>query len=203
MSGMSVSRRNQRSVRVSVAVLLLVAAAAVVVFAVSTSTYTGAAAVVSLLLGVTAARLVYTEVTHTRRAAARERAALARDFGDAMTKTNTEHAAFTATMTQRIARRDSAIIELSGSIHLAEQRAAVAENEAQLEGKRAAEAEERLSAMFEELLVDESENPFFADDAALAGVGIPEAAELPTIVDLLAWEDRAHEVLLEGRRQQA
>lgn len=182
--------------------LLLVAAATAVGFAVTTSTSTGAAAVVSLLFGATAARLVYTEVTHTRRAAARDRAALSREFGDAMTRTHTEHAAFTATMTERIARRDSAIIELSGTIRLAEARAAEAENEAQLEGKRAAEAEERIAAMFEELLVDE--NPFFLhDDEALAGVGIPEAADLPTIVDLLAWESRAHEVLLEGRRQQA
>ncbi|MFY9913442.1 MAG: hypothetical protein WAK18_02155 [Nocardioidaceae bacterium] len=199
---MSVSRRNQRSLRVSVAVLLLVAAAAVVVFSVSTSTSTGAAAIVSLLLGASASRLVYTEVTHTRRAAARERAALSREFGEAMTRTHTEHAAFTTTMTERIAHRDSAIIDLNGTIRLAEQRAAEAENEAQLEGKRASEAEERLSAMFEELLVDQP--PLLVpEEEALAGVGIPEAADLPTIIDLLAWESRAHETLLESRRQQA
>ncbi len=184
------------------AVLLLVAAAAVVVFSVSTSTSSGAAAIVALVLGASASRLVYTEVTHTRRAAARERAALSRAFGDAMTRTHTEHAAFTASMSERIARRDSAIIDLNGTIRLAEQRAAEAENEAQLEGKRASEAEERLSAMFEELLVDQT--PLLVpEDEALAGVGIPEAADLPTIVDLLAWESRAHETLLESRRQQA
>jgi protein phosphatase 1 regulatory subunit 37 len=187
---MSASRRLQRSVRVSVAVGLLALAAVVVAAAVVSSTWVSAAAVFSLLAGVTSSRIVYTEVTQTRRDNAIERAELARNFGHAMTKTHDEHQAFTTTMSTRLAAKDKTIVELNGTIRLAEMRADEAEIRVKREAKRANEAQERLSVLLDEVLTSQTE--------ALQGVGIPEAADLPTIVDLLAWEDRASEAFLDG-----
>jgi hypothetical protein len=192
-------RRVQRSVRVGVAAGLLALAAVLVVAAVATSTWVSAAAIASLVLGVTSSRIVYTEVTQTRREAAIARAEQARDFGAAMSKSHAEHLAFTATMNTRIADRDQAIVALNGTIRLAERRADDAEARVKRESKRANDAQERLSTLLEEVRLAQEA----ADEAAVqesaevwAGLGIPEAAELPTVVDLLAWEERADEALL-------
>ncbi len=192
-------RRLQRSVRVSVAAGLLALAAAVVVAAVVTGTWVSAAAVASLFAGATSSRIIYTEVTQTRRDAAVARAEQARDFGHAMTKTHAEHLSYTATMMTRLADRDQAIVSLNGTIRLAEKRADVAEARVKRESKRANDAQERLSTLLEEVrAAQEAADQAAAEESAevWAGLGIPEAAELPTVVDLLAWEERADEALL-------
>jgi hypothetical protein len=192
-------RRIQRSVRVSVAAGLLVLAAVVVVAAVVTSTWVSAAAVACLLAGATSSRIIYTEVTQTRRDSAVARAEQARDFGHAMTKTHAEHLTYTATMMTRLADRDQEIVSLNGTIRLAEKRADVAEARVKRESKRANDAQERLSALLEEVrAAQEAADQAAAEESAevWAGLGIPEAAELPTVVDLLAWEERADEALL-------
>lgn len=171
---------------------LLALAAVVVIAAIVTSTWVSAAAVLSLLAGATSSRIIYTEVTQTRRETAHERAELAREFGSAMTKSHDEHMAFTKAMSKKLSARDKTIVELNGTIRLAEKRADEAEVRVKREAKRANEAQERLSVLLDEVLVQQSE--------ALAGVGVPEAADLPTIVDLLAWEDRASEAMLDELR---
>ncbi len=192
---MTASRRVQRSVRVSLAVGLLVIAAAVVAAAVITTTWLGAAAIFAVLSGAVSSRVVYTEVTQTRTEAAVERARLAREFGAAMTLSHHEHAAFTTMMTARVAARDQTIVELNGTIRLAEKRADEAEVRVKREAKRANDAQEHLATLLDEVLTAQAE--------ALAGVGIPEAADLPTVVDLLAWEDRTSEALLDELRHHA
>ena len=192
-------RRLQRSVRVSVAAGLLALAAAVVVAAVVTGTWVSAAAVASLFAGATSSRIIYTEVTQTRRDGALARAEQARDFGHAMTKSHVEHQAFTATITSRLAERDKTIGSLNGTIRLAEKRADVAEARVKRESKRANDAQERLSSLLEQVRAaqEAAEKAAAAESKEVwAGLGIPEAAELPTIVDLLAWEERAAEALL-------
>ena len=191
----SARRRVQRSVRVLVASGLLALAAIVVVAAVLTQVWVSVAAVVALLAGATSSRIVYTEVVQTRRENAVERAAMARDFGAAMTRAHEEHVTFTSTMNSRVAEKDRTIRALNGTIRLAERRADEAEDRVKREAKRANEAQERLSVLLDEVLIQQSE--------ALAGVGVPEAADLPTIVDLLAWEDRASEAMLEDLRREA
>jgi hypothetical protein len=177
------------------AVGLIVISAVVVVAALASSTAVGLASLVSLAAGAVSSRMVYTELTQTRRDAALDRAALSRDFGTAMTRTHAEHAQFTAVMTSRIAGRDTAIVELHRTVHLAELRAVEAEARVTREAKRANDAQERLSTLLDEVLTQQAE--------VLAGVGIPEAAELPAIADLLAWEDHAGAALLDEARHQA
>ncbi len=174
---------------------LLALAAAAVVAAVLTSTWVSAAAIFSVLAGATSSRIIHTEVIQTRRAAAIERVQLSRDFGLAMAKSHEEHTSFTSTMTSRLAARDQTIVELNGTIRLAERRADEAELRVKHEAKRANDAQERLAALLDEVLTAQAE--------ALAGVGIPEAADLPTVVDLLAWENSAGDALLEDVRRQA
>ncbi len=169
-------------------------AAVAVIAAVATSTWVDAAAIFSLLAGATSSRIIYTEVTQSRREAAHDRAEMAKDFGAAMTKTQTEHAAFTSAITSRLLARDRAIMELDGTLRLAERRADEAEVRVKREAQRANEAHERLSVLLDEVL---------AQQTALEGDDIPEAADLPTIVDLLAWEERADEAMLEDLRHQA
>lgn len=195
MTGMSARRRLKRSVRVSVAVGLLALAAVVVVAAAFSSAWLPAAAVVSVVAGATSSRMIWTEVTQTRRDGATERAEMARDFGATMTKVHAEHVAFTTEMTSRLVARDQTIVELGSTIRLAERRADEAEARLKHEAKRANDAQERLSVLLDELLSSQAD--------ALSEVGVPEAAELPTIVDLLAWEDRTSEALLGDLRRQA
>ena len=169
-------------------------AAVVVMAAVVTSIWVDAAAVFSLLAGATSSRIIYTEVTQSRLEAAHERAEQAKDFGAAMTQSRVEHSEFTALMSARLADRDRTISELDGTVRLAEKRAAEAEARVKRESQRANEAREQLSVLLDEVL---------AQQTALEGADIPEAADLPTIVDLLAWEDRVGEDVLEDLRHQA
>lgn len=193
------SRRLQRSVRVSVASGLLVLAAAAVAAAIFTSTGVAPAAVLSLLVGATSSRIVWTEVVQTRRHNSIERADLARAFGAAMTRSHDEHQAFTETMAARLALRDQRILRLNSTLRLAEKRVEDAETRVKREAKRANQAQERLSVLLHEVLtanVDVIEDDW-------AGSGIPEAAELPTLDDLLAWEDRVNESVVEDLRRNA
>jgi hypothetical protein len=191
---MAGSRRLQRSIRVSVAVSMLGLAAVAVIAAVVTSMWVDAAAVFSLLAGATSSRIIYTEVTQSRREAAHDRAELAKDFGSAMTTAHDEHAEFTAMMSSRLAERDRTISELDGTVRLAEKWADEAEVRVKRESQRADEAREQLAVLLDQVA---------AQQAALEGADVPEAADLPTIVDLLAWEDRAGEEMLEDLRHQA
>lgn len=158
-------------------------ATAVVLAALVASTWVSAAAVFALLAGAISSRIVYAEVTQTRRAAGIDRSTQARDFGAAMTRMYHEHATFTAAMTSRLESHDKTIVELASTIRLAFKRAHDAQARVQIEAERADNVQARLSALLDDVLTSRSD--------ALVGVGVPEAAGLPTIADLLSWDNRA------------
>lgn len=195
------SRRVQRSVRLVVATILLSLATVLVATAVATASLVGVAAAASLLAGIVSCRIVSTEVTQTRRDAARQRAELAREFGAAMSRARHQHSVFTATMASRLAERDTTIVELYANLRLAERRAADAEIRVKREARRANEAQQRLSQLLDEVLLRQSDDA--AADAEPTGPGIPEAADLPTVVELLVWEQRVSDATAQDLRRHA
>jgi hypothetical protein len=193
---MSGSRRIQRSIRVTVAVLLVLLAACGVGAALFSAAWVAASAVAASVAGLVSTRIMYAEVVQTRRTHAHERALQARSFGQAIAFTQQEHVAFTQLMTSRLAEKDRTIRELDGTVRLAEARVDEAELHVQREARRAAEAQARLSELLDEVLAHRS-----AAEAAAESAGEPtESPDLPTIVDLLAWEDRMNESILEELR---
>jgi hypothetical protein len=196
---MSGRRRVQRSVRLTLASGLLAAAGLIVVPAVVTGTGASVAAVVALLAGAISCRIVYTEVVQTRAQAARDRAEQARAFEATLTKNLAEHADFTALMSRRVQERDRAITELHGTIRLAERRADDAETRVLRESRRANDAQRRLAVLLDEVA---------AHQAALEaeGAATEQLSDLPTIVDLLAWEEKVTATTsaqADGLRQEA
>lgn len=206
---MSGSRRIQRSVRVGVAAALVALTVAVVVAALLTSRGVGIAAAMSAVLGAVALRMAYAEVVETRRRSARDRAEQARAFGASLAVTHADHRAFTAHVTERLAAdstligvRDRTIAELTGTLRLADRRAdeaigraRAAEQRVEVEAARGDLAEARLSELLDEVLAPPSLSAMAeADD---------DADSMPTVVDLLAWEDRIPESRVEGSRREA
>lgn len=176
-------RRVQRSVRLTVASGLLAAAFLVVVSSVVTGTGAAVAAVVGLVAGVLACRIVYSEVVQTRARAARDRAEQARAFEATITRNLAEHADFTALVSRRVEERDRTITELHGTIRLAERRADDAETRVLRESRRANDAQRRLSVLLDEVAAHQA-----ALEAEAAATD--QLSDLPTIVDLLAWEEK-------------
>ncbi|MGH3504906.1 MAG: hypothetical protein ACRDQA_29025 [Nocardioidaceae bacterium] len=161
------------------------------VAAVVTSIWVSAAAVLAMVVGIAAARIVYSEVVQTRWAAARDRVAQARSFSADMTRARNEHADLVAVLSSRIRGRDQTIRALGGTVRLAERRAEEAETRVRREARRANEAQERLSAVLDEVaMLDEmlaghdTGGPEHGPDDE--GGPDHERAELPTVVDLLA-----------------
>ncbi|MGI8992785.1 MAG: hypothetical protein ACR2FP_00655 [Nocardioidaceae bacterium] len=187
---MSGRRRLPRSKRIVVAVGLIAATGVIVVVLVLTDVAVGVAAVGAVVAGGVSLRLIYTEVTHARRLAARERAEQSREFGAALTKVYREHRAFSEVMSSRLAQhnrtvqhRDATITRLRGTLRLAERQLGELDECAQRESGRAQEAEERLSALLDEVL---TQPPLRAVQRAVED----DASGLPTVVDLVAWEER-------------
>src|SRR5580765_7104565 len=113
------SRRIQRSVRVTVAGVLVALAVCGVALAVITSTGVTVAAIGAAVVAVVAARIMYSEITQSRRQHAQERAVQAKSFADALAFKQTEHTAFTVVMTSRLAEKEQTIRELGGTLRLA------------------------------------------------------------------------------------
>jgi Skp family chaperone for outer membrane proteins len=178
-----VNRRRQRSVRVTVAVALLSVSTVAVLAALPTQSaaWLSAAAVVSLVFGWAAARIVYSELVQSRRDAAADRSAQANAYRSLFSERAEEHAKFTTAMTDRLVRRDREVAELEATVVLAEKRAIEAETRVQREARRANEAQELVAELQERLEIRQAEE---ADQ--LAGWD----PELDTVVDLLAWEER-------------
>ncbi len=165
------------------AVALLVVIASMV-----TGVAPSAAALGALVAGAASSRIIYGEVTQTRRDAAQQSAERAMSFGAAMTTLRHEHLGFTASMGSRLVERERAIGRLEGTLGLSEQRAAEAESRARREACRADIAQEQLSALLDEVL---SQPPLAVEGG--------ESDEVPTIVDLLAWEGRVTQAAEAGR----
>ena len=179
------SRKIQRSVRVTVAATVVVLAVCGVAAALLTSTGISVAAGAAALIGIVATRMMYTEIIQTRREHALDRAAQSKSFAEALAFKQSEHTAYVIGMSSRLTERDLTISQLHGTIRLAEARADDAEDRVRRESRRANEAQTRLSALLDEVLAAQA-----AEVAPDAVDDIMTIDDLPTIVDLLAWEER-------------
>jgi signal transduction histidine kinase len=203
---MSGRRRVQRSVRITVAVGLVVCSAVLVAVAAIASDPTSLLLVAagSVGLGIAAVRVMYAEVVQTRREAARGRAEQARAFGAVLSSTYADHARFTALIVSRLSARTRRISELNGTIRLADKRADQAEARADRESARADreaaradDAHTRLSTLLDDVLSYQ-----VAPVDPLQGE--PSSEDLPTVVDLLRWEERTSAATSHGQdRKQA
>lgn len=185
---MAGSRRTQRSVRITVATTFLLGAVLVVGVAVASSDLVAPAAVLAVVGGAAATRIMYAEVVRTRLDAARQRAEHARSFQATMDRHHEDHRAHTVLMARRLGDRDRAIGELGGTLRLLERRVDDAESRVRREARRANEAQVRLAAVLDEVLGTGD-----ADlEADLADGVLAERRDLPTVVDLLGWDARAN-----------
>ena len=191
---MSGSRRVQRSVRVIAATLLVVLAGVGVAVAVALDSGVAVAAGAAVIVGLIAMRIMYAEIVQTRRRSSADRAAQAKSFGVALVAQQADHTAYVSSLNGRLADKDRTIRELDGTIRLAERRADLAEGKVKRESKRANDAQARLSELLDNVLAVR-EGAEESDDASIA--------DLPTIVDLMAWEDRATDAIVEDLRKEA
>lgn len=186
------NRRRQRSVRITVAVLLLVVAGLVVLAAlwIAEPVVLAVAAVAALLAGIGGVRLVLGELIRSRRLAAEDRAEQARAYQRLDAERIDENATFTTTMTSRMDEADYAVGELRGTLRLAERRAELAEQRARHESRRRGELQNRI----DELTAEASPSDAGSDAPVTEepGDAVPYwDPDVPTVVDLLAWEDRS------------
>jgi succinate dehydrogenase/fumarate reductase flavoprotein subunit len=153
------SRRRQRSVRVTVAVTLMALATLAVLLALPTRSvlWLSISSVLALCCGWAAARIVYTELLQSRRAAAVDRAAQAGAYRAMFAERAGEHAQFTTAMTDRLVRRDREVQELQASVLEAQKRAIDAEARVQRESRRANQAMEQVAELQEALEIRAAE----------------------------------------------
>jgi hypothetical protein len=99
----------------------------------------------SVVLGAAANRITYTELTESRRDAARDRAELARDYRDLSVVRAAEHHRFVTGVQARIAAQEVRITKVEGALEGARAEAAVAQHQL-LETTARAESAEALGA---------------------------------------------------------
>ena len=184
MANRSPSRRRQRRIRVTVAVGILAVATAVAVPAlvIQSVIWLSVAVVVTLVGGVTATRIVYTEMLEDRRSSALERARVADSNRTASAARSRENTAFAEAMNRKVRGRDKTIHELEGTIRLAEKRATIAERRARHETANAKEANLALAELQQRVQDAKAE---LIDELAEW-----EGGELETVIDLMSWEER-------------
>ena len=184
MAKRSPSRRRQRRVRVTVAVCILAVATTVAVPAlyIQSVIWLSVTVVVTLVGGISATRIVYTEMLEDRRENAVERARLAganRTSSVALSRDNTT---FAEGMSRKVKDRDKSISELEGTICLAEKRVSLAEHHARHEAANAKEANFALAELQQRVQDVKAE---LVDELA-----VWEGAEFDTVIDLMTWEER-------------
>ncbi len=184
MANRSPSRRRQRRIRVTVAAGILAVATAVAVSAllIQSALWLSVAVVVTLVGGISATRIVYTEMLQDRRTNALERARLADTHRTASITHSKENTAFAEAMVRKVKGRDRSINELEGTIRLAEKRASIAEHRARHEAANAKEANFALAELQQRVQDAKAE---LIDELAEW-----EGAELDTVIDLMSWEER-------------
>ncbi|MGI8646516.1 MAG: hypothetical protein ACR2JD_09390 [Nocardioides sp.] len=137
------ARRRQRSTRLTVAVTLVMAAAALVLGALVFWSLVAltVAAVAAVVLGAVATRITHAELVLSRRDAARDRAAQAQAYLVLADERARENAVHVASLTGRIAERETALHELEEAVVSAQRRAAEASRRRDAESRRADVAE--------------------------------------------------------------
>ncbi|HYJ70620.1 MAG TPA: hypothetical protein VEX15_23445 [Nocardioidaceae bacterium] len=193
------NRRRQRSVRITAAVLLLVVAGLVVIAAllIAEVVVLAGAAVAAFVAGVCAVRLVLGELVRSRRTAAEDRAGQARAYQQMDARRVDEHTAFATLMTTSLDDAKSEAGELRGTLRLAERRAELAEQRARHEARRRGELQTQLDdlATEPETASDNDAESASSGDADDGAPAVPYwDPEVPTVVDLLSWEDRDLEI---------
>lgn len=161
-------RRIQRSVRVTVATSLLAGSALLVAGCIATGSFVAlaVAAVVAVLVGAVAARILYAELVESRRSNGLAGAEQARVLEQTMAEAHREHAVFRERMSGRILERDLAVSHLSSALHTARRQTADAASQAseataraRQEARRADETQRQLARLLDEVfgtaLVDE------------------------------------------------
>jgi hypothetical protein len=186
---MSGRRRVQRSVRLTVAASLVCIAAGVVVAAVVLSAAVAAAAVLAAVAGLAAVRIMATEVVQSRRVTSRSRADQALAFGHAMAGLRAQHSEAIDEMAVCLVQRDRSIRDLNGKLRAAQARVESAQELADTESQRADDAQARLSEVLDAVLAQHvtKAEPVEPGDAW----DVDDSHGLPTVVDMLAWEERS------------
>lgn len=151
------------------------------------------ATTLSTVCGWAAFRILHTEVLEERRSHARQRAAQAAAFRALFADRSAEHAAFAAAMGERLAAATRQVRELEGTLRLSECRALEAEDRVRREAYAGDRARTRVAELELALSIRTAEQ---ADELATWSAG----AELDTVVDLLAWEERAQQAELLAHR---
>jgi chromosome segregation ATPase len=141
------------------------------------------AAVLALLCGWAAARIIYTELVQSRRDSATDRAAQAQAYRTLFSERASEHAEFTTAMTDRISARERELAQLQVDLVEAQRRAGEAEARVQREARRANEAGAEVAELRERVQELEIRTAEEADELATW-----EGFE--TAVDLMAWEEK-------------
>ncbi|MPZ93499.1 MAG: hypothetical protein GEU96_01025 [Propionibacteriales bacterium] len=200
---MPANRRVQRSVRITLAVALLVAAALVVAGALVSrgALWLGSAAVFALVAGVAAARILSNELRAARIQNATDRAEQAQAYASLAARRATENSAFAAAMRQKVDDHGATLERLKATLRLAERRAELAEQAAERNTVALARAEQEIARLRATIAELEWEQPGLVDEVAAAEEQMTERGshrvesgahdEMPTVVDLLAWDERA------------
>jgi hypothetical protein len=176
----SASRRRQRSTRITVSVALVALAGVLVLGAavVGAAWLWTTAAVVALVLGGAATRIMHSELVQTRRAAARDRARQAKEYAALTEARAAESAAFADSMRERIDEREQAISSLEEALATAQQHA--------LEQTRKLNGEARRADLAER---DHADTRHDLDAAeGRAAEAIVRVAELEAEIDVLRTE---------------
>jgi hypothetical protein len=175
---------------VTVAVALLATASLAVLFALPAQSagWLSLAAVLAVVLGWAAARIVYTELVQSRRHAAADRAAQAQAYKELFHARAAEHAEFTSAMTDRLVARDREIRSLRGDVRVTEIRAKQAEQRVRRESRRALDALEQVSLLRARVSLLEVRKAEAADELASWGGG---TTGQDSVADLVAWEEKA------------
>jgi hypothetical protein len=192
-------RRIQRSVRLTVAGSVVCLGAAAVLAALALSAAVGAAAVLAALTGVVAVRIMHTEVVQNRRDTSRSRADQALAFGHALAGLRSEHVQAVGEMAVVLVQRDRSIRDLSSRLRVAEDRTTSADARADREARRADAAQTRLSEVLDAVL---AQHVSMTESDESTDLG-DDRRTLPTVVDLLAWEERSTASRTESPRRHA
>ncbi len=201
---MSVNRRRARSARAWTSVGLLLLAGLLLVAAVlrAERLMLSAAAIGAYLAGVAAARILSNDHAMTRRAAARDRAALAQQYAGVFAARVEEQDEFASAMVARLASRDSAIAELRGNLGAATRRLRSTEALARREAERATALRARMAELesrVAKLSGDLDEQQTLTGESLAFWYGRQD----PGVEDLLDWEAQAAAARKLAARKQA
>ena len=174
----------------TVAALLLAGATLVVALAIGTGGMLGPAAVVALASGIAATRIVVTELAQARRDAARQQAQQAQDYRELHARTAAEHVRFATAMTERFTDREQVIARLRRALRAALRRADEADERACDEAVRAAGLSHQVAQLQLALGIAAPDD---TDELA-----IWEGSQAPTVVDLVAWDQRSADAAAEA-----